>query len=165
LLLEAPWLAKCPHCFKLFWSDDAEEIGEIELAERAKKWPNAWEVYLPSEADYYAVLDAGLKDREKEKYCRIRAWWYVNEGMRYSGGRYESKFSQEAIRNLEILYELLRMDQEDERIIKAEIARELGRFEEAISILNYPFKKELQKTAALIKTLAEQKNIVVQEIK
>lgn len=49
-----------------------------------------------------------------------------------------------------------------ERILKAEIARELGDFEKCLKLLSYQFEEDYKFTASFISNLAEQK---VQSVK
>lgn len=72
--------------------------------------------------------------------------------------------SVEASKNLAKLMDLLDENKPHERILKAEVARELGRFDEAISILEFSFPTELETTAAFIKKLVGEGDSMVREI-
>lgn len=66
---------------------------------------------------------------------------------------------------MEFLYCLLDESNVHERVMKAELARELGRFQEAISLLQYGFESDQRKFVDTIKKLAQEQNQIVTEVK
>lgn len=58
---------------------------------------------------------------------------------------------------------MLNESDEDDRLMKAEIMRELGNYDEAMKLLSKPFNRKLSYAAKIIKKLVEQKNPFVQE--
>lgn len=156
------WLVKCPHCSALFWENEAEIVETIPQSEYSKRMYQVSGYSTPSESDYYKMLDRGPYDKKKEKYLRIRAWWATNDRCRYFKDESEKRvFSPSETKNLEILYELLDEKIRDERITKAEVARELGRFEKCISLLE---NLSDGKKVLIIRIMAEKKKSGVQEI-
>jgi len=65
--------------------------------------------------------------------------------------------------NLKTLLEMLDENNEHDRIMKAEILRELGQFETAMEMLNVIFNEELTQAVAQIKELSEKGEYVVRE--
>lgn len=68
------------------------------------------------------------------------------------------------MRNLEAFAELLNDGEGNDRLTKAEIMRELGRFDEAAGLLTEPFSEELSRAAAFIGKLVREENAQVAEM-
>jgi hypothetical protein len=123
--LEQPTLVRCPACNAL------ERATGLDWAAD----PSLPELQHPSEDDYLQALEAGLyASREEKLDLRLRAWRSGNDASRVEGARAQIR-SAEAQANLEALYELLCEDPL-EALTKAEVARQLGRFEESLELLN-----------------------------
>lgn len=162
-LPDRPWLVKCPKCGLLFWIDQAEKLGERMWREKGK-WPNAITPNLPTELDYYQFLKKRPIDRKKENYVRRRAWWAMNDQRRTGNQGKPFSISEEATTNLKALSALLDESKQNERIMKAEIARQLGEFDICLGLLKFDFKPNYSKAVGTIRTLAEMENRVVAEI-
>jgi hypothetical protein len=127
MLPQLPPVVKCSRCAAVYWLADAQNLGALpSIAE-------------PNENEYYAAIAAGLaKDPSQEKTLRILAWWRRNDEYRHESRRRDRRprvLPADARTNLEALTMLLDVEHENEAIMKAEILRELGRFDEARSIL------------------------------
>jgi hypothetical protein len=61
------------------------------------------------------------------------------------------------VKNLKALAVLLDESEPGERILKAEIAREMGNFEECLLLLSYQFEKGFDRSVSFIKKLAKEK--------
>jgi len=72
--------------------------------------------------------------------------------------------SSETVKVIDRLMALLDEQVPDERILKAEALRELGRFEEVLVVLKDPFPEELQELSSFIRVLAEQGLFQVMEL-
>ncbi len=150
MLPDHPWLAKCPLCGGLFWVDEAVEVdGGFDAAEG--KFP----VMKPTEPELLAFVNAEALPREKERYVRHRAWWAANDAWRRAQG-VAPKFSEAQLKNLEALSGMMDETKDVERMFRAEIARELGRFDDCLQLLSQPFEGNLQKFADFIRRLAEE---------
>jgi len=133
--------------------------------------------------DYYLALSKQLySNRGEEIYLCLMAWHATNHQLRQLPAtsrtvtllktRNRPTATQEnvviasstTVRILDRLLDLLDDLIPDERILKAEALRELGRFEEALDTLKDPFPEELQELASLIRTLAEQGLFQVMEL-
>ena len=64
-------------------------------------------------------------------------------------------------RTLKFLSEMLDETEPNQRILKAEIARELGDFDKCLGLLSHPFDEEYAHAVGLIKKLAEEKVQIV----
>jgi hypothetical protein len=175
MLPRPPAITKCRNCGRYFWLSDAKVIGELLLWEpEAEKIPSEWKAAEPvrelSEAEYIEAIKIGMAhNREQELYLRIHAWWASNDRLRFNQDAGEQaqtifKHSAEAIMNLERLLNLLDITDPDERLMKAEILRELGRFDEAIQLLEFDFPSKYTSIVTLIRDLARRKDSLVREI-
>ncbi len=65
--------------------------------------------------------------KDKKFYLRLRLWWKANDAWRYVLDA-KPAFSPEQVQNLDALAALFNESLPGHRILKAEIARKLGRF-------------------------------------
>lgn len=69
-----------------------------------------------------------------------------------------------ALENLGKLVEMLRVSDEEERLLRAEALRELGRFEECLAVLEEPVEEKHQRMAAVIAEWAQQGDRMVRMV-
>ena len=115
---------------------------------------NARSYVTPEAKHYFDFLSKGPFDREKESYLRRRAWWAGNDQRR--GEASALPMSNEETTNLAAFATLLDEADEGERLMKAEVMRELGRFTEAKFLLDHPFSKDQAQAVKIIGDLVEQ---------
>jgi hypothetical protein len=151
MLPDHPALVKCPVCSdKLVWVDEAKEVDSgFEAAEGKPK------VLTPSEKELVAYLASETLPKEKEFFIRLRVWWMANDAWRWVPNS-KPAFSSEQVKNLEALSALLDESEPNQRILKAEIARELGNFEECLLLLSYQFEEVYDWAVGFIRKLAEE---------
>jgi hypothetical protein len=147
-------LFTCPACNKYFWQmSTRKSMPATEYFRDAKRraLPEAKPVYGPLYED--ALHQAPWKTSAQEKYLRIRAWWSFNSAYR---GKVTKKFiiSPEQETNLLRLLQLLDANNPDESIMKAEIFRELGHFDECLKQLDQPVDDKYRMIVDTIKKLA-----------
>jgi len=151
MLPDHPALVKCPKCSRLFWVEEAVEVDSgFEAAEGKPK------VLAPSEKELVAYLSSETLPKDKEIYLRMRAWWGANDVWR-SVPNPKPAFSPQQVKNLKALSALLDESEPGKRILKAEIARELGNFEECLLLLSYQFEEGYDWAVGFIRKLAEEK--------
>jgi len=130
MLPDQPWLVKCQHCNTLVWIDEQKQVGEIDPwgseTRDADKFPDARPASTPTLQDYADFIEAGVSDKEKERYVRHRTWWAGNDPRREKS-QSTSLDSFEA-QNLRAFVTLLDEDEDNDRIMKAEALRELCEF-------------------------------------
>jgi hypothetical protein len=131
------------------------------------EWSGVQNYLKPSDSDYLAFLEGGnALDDKKMRYIRMRAWWAANDPMRRPPTRRKRKRlvlgqSLKAQDNMRILFEMLDQADEKQRLLKAELARELGRFDLAQQLLSSEFSENLHSKVIFLKSLTEQRNIKV----
>ncbi len=96
---------------------------------------------------------------------RFRAWWIYNDKYRDTADFVPYGLTPQATDNLIHLYDILKTEDIDDRIMKAGVARALGRFEECLDILNYSFPEKYLHTVTVIRNLALKKVTHVKELK
>lgn len=167
MLPDQPWLVKCQHCGAVVWIDEQEQVGEIDpwgpRDQDVAKFREALPYASPSTQDYLAGLAKGISDKQKERYLRLRAWWAGNDQRRQEA--HAEPMSNEEISNLRAFAPLLDETNENDRITKAEVMRELGMFTEAKALLSNFFSKELSQAVAIIRNLTKQQISSVREMK
>ncbi len=163
MLPDRPWLVKCPACSILFWIDEAEEWGEKSPYGEPSEWGDLSLPDVPSEQDYYSMLENPIDDRKKERYLRLKAWWAFNDRYRDSVDA-EMQLTPEASDNMEHLHDILVEIDPSDRIMKAEIARQLGRFEECIKLLDSEFPDDYMHAVSVIRNAAQNKETSTKEL-
>ena len=151
MLPNHPWLAKCPVCAGLFWVDETVEVDTGFDAAKGKQ-----QVLAPSEKELLGFLTGPALPRDKELYVRVTAWRSANDAWRRVPNA-TSAFSKEQTQNLHALSAMLDETEPNQRILKAEIAREMGEFEKCLRLLSHPFDKDYDHAAGFIRKLAEEK--------
>ena len=142
--------AGAPECLELptdfGWPDDLNSVI------RAKK-----RITLTI-SDFPALLEARIwRNRDEEKYVRIRAWWATNHQQR-SGDVIESEAGETVLANLEELLEILDEAIPEELLMKAEALRQMRRFDECIQKISGVNQDESSILANSIRHLAEARN-------
>ena len=151
MLPDHPWLAKCPVCGGLFFIDEAVEV-EIGF-DAAEGKP---QVLAPSEKELLKFLSGSALPKSKELYLRQHAWWAANDVWRWLPNP-KPAFSKEQVQNLKALSKMLDETEPNQRILTAEIAREVGYFDECLMLLSYQFDKDYEGAVGFIRKLAEEK--------
>ncbi len=109
-------------CVRLFWVDEAKEVDiGFDAAEGKPK------VLAPSEKELLDFLAGPDLPKNKEIYLRQHAWWAANDVWRWLPNP-KPAFSKEQVQNLKALSKMLDETEPNQRILKAEIARERGLF-------------------------------------
>ena len=152
------WLAKCFVCGGLFWIDESVEVDTGFDAAKGKQ-----QVLKPAEKELLGFLTGPALPADKELYVRVSAWRSANDAWRRNPNATPA-FSKDQVQNLKALSEMLDEKEPNQRILKAEIARELGNFGECLGLLSYHFDERYGYAVGFIKKLAEEKVRVVRSI-
>ena len=151
MLPNHPLLAKCPVCGGLFYVDEVVEVDTGFDAAKGKQ-----QVLAPSEKELLGFLAGPGLPRDKELYVRVSAWRSANDAWRKLPNATPA-FSKNQVQNLHILSEMLDESEPNQRILKAEIAREMGEFDKCLELLSQPFDERYGHAVGFIKKLAEEK--------
>ena len=134
----------------------------MELWDQQDSFKDALPYGTPSAHDYFIFLQKGVFGSEQERYLRLRAWWAGNDARREEEA--VTPLSDDEIANLDAYAALLDESDENVRIIKAEVMRELCKFEEAETLLSTPFGEQLSFAATIIRNLSVKRIPFVREI-
>lgn len=131
-------------------------------------------IRAPSRAQFLEAIAEGLgSTREREVTLRLHAWWAANDPSRPAMAAQESapvhrdapRLSGADAANLLRLHELLDPATPEQRLLKAEAARELGDFEGASALLAGELPDEQAQVAARIRELVGMRNSTVAEVR
>jgi hypothetical protein len=163
--IEAPMLPEhfelvlCSHCEEPIWIDELDVIAKIDrstvVADDFKEADYCTEPFF---GQYIKIIESQKLNFEKEKYIRIRSWWDKNDRRR----RVPRVSPQEAA-NLEALADMLGEVDAQDLIMKAELMRELGRYSEALLLLNKIKDDNFLESVEIIKLLCERRDPFVRD--
>lgn len=156
-------VARCEQCEGFYWVADAEVVGELDpfaatLPAAREGVPDAWleaPAIMQLDAEQYLSALPIARGEEEELYLRRQVWWRANDGSRVDPPAERSLEDWET-ENLNRLQELFRGQDLVGRIAGAEIARELGCFDDAESQLPTSPSGDYEKWASRVRELAHQ---------
>ena len=166
MLPESDWLVMCPNCLEPVWLDKAAEVEEIKRPGKGSALDYK-DFHLlefgrtPSAEGALATLRDISLTKDEKTYVRFKLWWRWNNARRYQLKKMPLKGYE--IANLEALLKLLDGADINELVTKAEIYRELGQFNEAIQLLDWPDKSADGSRIEFIRQLACDKDPYVRE--
>jgi len=172
MLPRPPAVVKCRHCGKCYWLADAEQVGALDPWSGGERqvdptWA-AEEVQEPAEEEYYAAIEGGLAvDPQQERKLRVFAWWRGNDAFRDASRAQAGDIGSASgarRNNLKALASLLHDGDENDRIMKAEILRELGEFESAMEVLRTITSSEYGAVVRQLWSMCESKDMCVREL-
>lgn len=170
-------ILKCPKCQSYLWKNILPTLKHISESEF---FQNRGDDYLGNilnnQIDYkYLLANPIWSNAEQEKYIRTRAWWSFNDKYRIEKfgtpdllweqyckdkGLLDSTeflITTEQESNLKRILELLDFQKENERLMMAEIHRELGNFNQCTSLLDFDFSEHCKNYAGAISKLNNDK--------
>jgi hypothetical protein len=158
-------LMTCQRCGRHQWLEDVPTLKSMSEREYGSLLHGNPESYRnrhpelgspqPFFTDHYedALHQELWKTEAQEKYIRIRAWWSFNNTYREKTTT-EINLTPEQEANLLKLLQLLNKDNPETSIMKAEVFRELGQFDECLKQLDQPFDIRYLSAVNAIKKLA-----------
>jgi hypothetical protein len=163
MLPDQPWLRVLPGNSELFWTDECEEVGDENLWGGANDFADVPFAAEPTIEDYDRAMETGMAtSADKERYLRTRRWWAANDPLRKGLTTAATDPTHRA--NLLTLLTLLDVSAPDQRLISAEIHRELGDFSRAATLLAFQFPKDYDHAVDLIRVLNEKKDASLREV-
>lgn len=131
-LNEALEVSRCSACREFYWIEDAPVVG----GEVAADLPL---VRALSIAEYEELISEGIATMttDEEEIIRTELLWAFNDRTRQGKPLFESDEEKAVWQdNIDALYKMLDTSDVYSRLLKAEIAREMGLFEEAETLLS-----------------------------
>lgn len=156
MIAEQPLVAKCGHCAGIVWlaellmhpEQDPDKAKDYSVLNLDEQWGLLDE---PSELEYQHQL-----------YLRVKLWHASNHRLRHNKEA-KAGYAERERNNLIKLGEILNVNEEHDRILAAELMRELGRFDEAAQLLNVHFSDLVQPIADQLQHLVKSKTSRVVE--
>lgn len=149
---DVSYLVKCPNCTKPLWVEESIIVQEVAIDSN-----DALEALPPlamALQDYVELLGGENLEYDHEYYLRTLLWWESNNSRRY-GNSPQLEYSKLEINNLLKLEQLTFLNTDAERLARAEINRELGRFSDAEKLLQAPFSACFETRVALLLKLIQ----------
>lgn len=138
MLQEFPNLTKCKKCETILWLSKLKEIGiyEWNSVENLKLQHADRAEFLEIE-DYYIALNKGIaENHDEELMIRQQIWWAYNDKIRQGQKIFiDEKDELRWKENVEKLRTLFDPSDINQKIMIAEINRNLGDFESCIGII------------------------------
>jgi hypothetical protein len=164
MLPRSPEITRCGDDGPFFWVSDAKELGEIDDSNVPDEWKQAKYIRFLTEAEYLEAIEMG-RTQEEKLYLRLLAWRAANDPLRQNEAQHSPFLpGSKARKNLEQLVKLLSVTEPNQRLLKTEALRQLGRFEEALKILQAPFPKEFTKVVDWMRRLVKERDSLVREL-
>ena len=141
MLPNYPCVGHCPHWRSILWVEDASMIGDEDWSMRQgpeSPWREAREL-MPLDAACYRAAIERNSDGKRERLLRVRCWQQANDAHRRAESMEDSAepLADEDRANLQALLGLLKEEASaSERLMKAEVFRELGQYREALWLLS-----------------------------
>ena len=163
MLPDQPWLRRHPDTDELFWSDECEEIAEETPWADEESYPNVPFAEEPTLDEYRQALVSGIVTTpEQRRYVFMRYWWAANDPLRH--GDASSSAPPDFREQLLQFRALLDTTDPKQRLMAAEVARQLRDFSTAADLLNFQFPEGYSHAVDLIKKLTSEEDSTVHEV-
>ena len=164
MLPDFPNLTKCKNCNTILWLSKLQEIGTYEPGDSKNlNWQNADKTEFLTIDDYYNAIGLGLAENIGEEILiRLLIWWAFNDRVRNGKEIYNNEGDEIRWKeNCLTLMDLLDSQDDNRKIMLAELNRNLGYFEECISIIDSIETDNLKWVQVKYKSECEIKNKLV----
>lgn len=138
MLPEFPDLTKCKKCDTILWLSKLKEIGTYEWGDKKNpKWKKAAKADFLDIEDLFRALNEGIaENKQEELFIRNLIWWAYNDRKRNDINQFIDENDEIKWReNCNKLISLLDQSVLNQKIMIAEIHRNLGDFENCINII------------------------------
>ncbi|CAM8334295.1 hypothetical protein MCEHALH13_00146 [Candidatus Methylopumilus universalis] len=160
MMPDYPAYAGCPHCKGTFWVDDTKVVNSLGYDEE-REIPDLTldsnQTPIPYKNPTKKIYLQGLNDlnitKENEIYLRSKLMQIYNDVNRDQKVQHSPIDPQ--IENWNRLLEILDSKETQEKLLKVEIYREMGNFEEAKKAFTGEFDEEYMDTMDMLDKLIE----------
>jgi len=169
MLPKFPNLTKCTKCDTILWLSDMKEIGTCTPWGDGcnSQWENADRVKFLGVTDLFRFLELDIvkNDKERETVVRQQIWWTFNDRVR-AGKEIFVQDSDEVLwkQNCRRLIELFDTTDVNQKIMTAELHRNLGEFDICMELLN-SLDKDFDWLIKQFKTECDTKNTLLIKLK
>lgn len=133
-----PGITKCKKCDTIFWLNELNEIGIYDWTDDSNsEWVNADKAEFLEIEDYYSAINNGIaENKEEELMIRKQIWWAYNDKSRKGLEIFNDENDElRWIENVKKLKTLLDQSDINQKIMIAEIHRNLGEFDQCVRII------------------------------
>ena len=136
MLPDYPNLTKCKKCNSIFWLSNLEKIAKYNSwKDKNAEWGNADYADFLEIKDLCRALEI-TKDKKEETIIRQLIWWTINDRVRNDKQIFNDESDKDLYeQNCNILLTLLSEEDFNQRIMIAELYRNLGKFEQCLAII------------------------------
>jgi len=159
-------VAPCRNCEQVLWLDDLPTLEVLQDPYRivGADGNRISEAHRFQPEDFESLLsERNWNNEVQETYVRIRAWWAASHKYRKLDDE-DFTLSTEQRENLKQLLNLLSDDDPNDVIMRAEVLRQLGRFEECLATLGVRKEERYQGVVGIIQRLAIDRCVAVKEV-
>lgn len=139
MLQQYPNLTKCKKCETIFWLSKLKEIARYEWGwfDKKSKWDGADNAKFLEIEDSFRALKIGMAENKKEELLiRKSIWWAYNDRIRKDQNIFIDEDDEiQWTENLKNLIGILDESDINQKIMLAEINRNLGDFENCIALI------------------------------
>ncbi len=138
MLPEFPELTKCKQCNTTLWLSKIEELGYDDAHDESNpEWEKADKADFLEIDEYFEALENKLyENKDEEFFIRHRIWWAYNDRLRNQQEIFTDESDEWRWKeNLNKLLPLLDLSDINQRIMAAEIHRNLGKFYDCITLI------------------------------
>lgn len=150
-LPEQELLGKCAHCGEISCLPELQDYADPAAVDKT-----AAHAFEPLTLDDYLMLVGHIDiiDASYHLYVRLKHWQLANHSRRQADS--EQPLSESETENLQQMLMLLG-DDEPDRLLKAEVFRQLGDFERAENALLGPFHSQVGDIVSRLRELVRQR--------
>ncbi|KPF60018.1 hypothetical protein D621_02750 [beta proteobacterium AAP51] len=171
MLPQVPLVLECVVCQKPFWRNGAEVVAEVRAwSDVALPLGCRDAPYLiePGEEGYLGALERLIAEHpDEERLLRLHAWWKGNDHHRSPSTKHQLAGESTSARresNMEALMRQIEPGTPDSTLMRAELLRELGRFDDALQLLEAALPAGLDLARKRIRALCEARDRVVRPL-
>jgi len=152
MLPDFPEIVKCKKCKTFFWLYEENEINcDSNDADKAE---------FLSVYEYYEAINSNVYNNKNElKFLKINLWWTFNDRIRENKDLFLKENDKEIYeQNCFDLINILKQNNINNKIMAAELNRNLGKFDECKSILESIKDEEYNWIIELLETECSKNN-------
>jgi len=165
MLPSVPEMTKCDQCSTMFWVEEAHRPQE----ENRKRISHHDRIrHLTTTECLDAIRNGKARTDDEETYLRILAWRGRNDAFRRTSVRQVTATldgdTPEMQLNMIKLLSLLNMQDSKHRLMKAEILRETGSFDDALKLLDESYPEQFSPYVECIRKYSLRRDTKLREV-
>ena len=137
MLPEFPFFIKCKNCNTFFWLKQNNEVKKYKFPKKPKENESIKEAEFLTIDEYLEAINLNIYlDNKEHKYIRMKLWWAYNDKLRENSNNEYSEAEYKVYENnCKELIKLLDKEDINEKLMIAELLRNIGKFEDCLEIL------------------------------